>query len=216
MGIFKQIFEQYRWWREEATYLRLVKDYKVERNSGRLADAMGLLEAMCELRPDNAGICILMLSLLCDMETQELITEEQRRNASLPIYRRLIQINPEEPEYRHFLAIELHAQGDIAGTREVYEDLLRLSPNFAPAYVGLAMIHAELNEDTDAARCFEEALRLDPHDGDSAYFLGQLYAGPLDDPRRARHYFQRCLQAENPSDYAQDAVEELAELNDLD
>jgi tetratricopeptide (TPR) repeat protein len=68
----------------------------------------------------------------------------------------------------------------------------------------------------EAAAEFEKMLLIDPENAAICYNLGAIYAHRLNDPRRARDYFQRCVDIDPRGSAAAAAAEELKRLRSGD
>jgi adenylate cyclase len=75
-----------------------------------------------------------------------------------------MRLNPHYPIlYLNNLAIANRVAGRYEEAIAAYQRVLTHSPNFAPAYVGLAVCYAELGREAEARAAAAELLRLDPN-----------------------------------------------------
>jgi protein O-mannosyl-transferase len=106
---------------------------------------------------------------------------------ALPLWDRILELAPQDPEATLFRGFCLLVGGDTAGAREAYARALRLVPNWPDAANGLAWTMLDLRESpAEAARLAETAVRSSP----TAPFYdtlarARLEEGKCDEARRA-------------------------------
>ena len=96
----------------------------------------------------------------------------------------------QDERLRHVYARAQAAQqaGDFQAAAIHYEELLRLRPNLAEAYVNLGSVYYQTREDTKAAAALERAIQLKPQLGAAPYFfLGVIASRQNDHEKAVRH-----------------------------
>lgn len=68
------------------------------------------------------------------------------------------------------------AQGDIAGEREQFSQVVQLKPDHVLAHLNLGVGLARQTQFQDAARAFRQALQLDPSNQVAKEYLSKLHA----------------------------------------
>jgi tetratricopeptide (TPR) repeat protein len=76
--------------------------------------------------------------------------------------RRITALNPDSPQARFSLALQLEDQGKLPESQASYEASLRLNQNQVAAWFNLGNVLIRQKEYTEAARCYREALQLEP------------------------------------------------------
>ncbi len=125
----------------------------------------------------------------------------------------LAQSNPDSNDARvqelYAQAKAAEARGDLAAAAQIYESLLQVSPQLAPAYNNLGALYLKLHEYRKAATILERGLNIDPKML-SAFALLGIARYEMGDYAGARRSLEAALRA-NPKD---DNVE-LFLANDL-
>jgi tetratricopeptide (TPR) repeat protein len=87
--------------------------------------------------------------------------------------------------------------GDPGGAATHFEAIVKIAPERPEAWSVLARLYEESQRSEDLARALEGELATRP-DPERELTLcsraGSVYAGPLDDPERARHHYNRAIQ----------------------
>lgn len=87
-------------------------------------------------------------------------------------------------------ASQLQAKGQWAEAVKVYSQIIKLVPDFAPAYVERGLLVHEMGNPVKAFRDFEKSINLDPQFGPGYYGRGWVrhsmgdYQGELEDARK--------------------------------
>jgi tetratricopeptide (TPR) repeat protein len=103
-------------------------------------------------------------------------------------------------DYRQLFqqASEYAQKGDMEEAIKLYEKVLKLNPNFAPAYNNLGLAYREIGLDpVEVAWYFKNAIDVDPKFEDAYINLGKSYYG-LGHFDLAEHYTLKALEL-NPS-----------------
>ena len=90
------------------------------------------------------------------------------------------------------------ALDEIAAAREVFQEAIRLDPEYEEALYNLAVIE----EETDlqkSVELLERAIQIDPDYAAAHQVLGRVYE-KMADPTRAEYHFRRSLEID-PADY---------------
>lgn len=105
---------------------------------------------------------------------------------AIPIYQRLLALQPESPRIASHLGQLLYRQGQTTEGLELAEQAVQYMPDNAEAHVILAGLYAEEGQESPAIQHFQYALCADPHDLETYYRLSQifLYNGNLIDAER--------------------------------
>lgn len=88
----------------------------------------------------------------------------------------LLKEERDNPVPQFYLASIHFALDASEPAREAFQDLLKHHPRFAPAWAGLGDLARKSNDDEEAIRCFQEALKLDPDNQTYRRQLIALYA----------------------------------------
>lgn len=112
-----------------------------------------------------------------------------RHADALDLVRRMLAIEPHNPEL-HFLAATLAEQsGDLKGAAEAYRRVIQLTPRFLPAIVNLAACLFDLQLYLDSERLYRVALDIDPELAAVRQNLAQVLNG-LRRPRDAMPHLE--------------------------
>jgi tetratricopeptide (TPR) repeat protein len=95
---------------------------------------------------------------------------------ALPLYRRVVEVDPGHAEAWQRLADSARALGEYATAVDAFGRALALRPGLASLHVGLGQCLAALGRRDEAAGQYHAALRLDPHNADAAMHLGVMQA----------------------------------------
>ena len=108
------------------------------------------------------------------------------------------------------------ARGDFAGSAQIYESLLRVSPRLAPAYNNLGSLYLRLREYKKAAAVLEQGLKLDPKMISTSALLG-IARYEMRDYVGARAPLEAALRGNSNDDNAElFLVNDLIKLDELD
>ena len=162
----------------------------------RMADAGNAEEALEELadaledRPDHDDLQY-QYALMLALGGENLREADRQVDA-------LLQRQPDHPEGR-FLAGELNlAAGRYRRARQDWEHLADLQPNYPELNQRLGMLLVEHfpEEAREAGAYLGRAVKEGQGSGEVYYRYGELLAGPLDRPKRARKMLQRAIAAD--------------------
>lgn len=90
-----------------------------------------------------------------------------------------VQVEPDVPDLRYYVGEAYRMQGDYSKALEAYEETLRLSSTFAPAYLRRAQVQYTMDPKAEIEEDLEEALQYDPYFVDiylarASYYLSKL------------------------------------------
>jgi tetratricopeptide (TPR) repeat protein len=111
-------------------------------------------------------------------------------------YRRALQLDPEEPQTRYYLAIARLQSGDDTAARIDLQETLRRLPDYQPARLRLAELLLKNGENEEAIRLFETLLKAEPGTPWALQGLGQAHAGNGDTDAAIRYYEQAVAKHE--------------------
>ena len=109
---------------------------------------------------------------------------------------------PSQPQHAQALTylgdVEMHADRNQPAETHLRR-ALALDANIRLAHLDLGILLAARNESDEAARCFREAIRIDPSKPDAHYRLGRLWSS-LGRQQEAQAEFEKVkkLAAEEP------------------
>lgn len=153
--------------------------------SGRAEEARRVWEELVADHPRFADAHNNLAAVLLDSE--EWGSAERHARAAL-------RTSPNMPEAWNNLGIALLEQQRLADARSAYEKALELDAEYWQARQNLASVLREQGDLTAAATALQEVLRQVPNQAEAHYDLGELYAGPLADPARARAHYNAFLR----------------------
>jgi rhomboid protease GluP len=112
--------------------------------------------------------------------------------------RRVVELDPKNPQMRYVLGTELVNAGQLAQARDVFQQMIASDSRSADGHVGLGMIAVAQRNDTVAVQEFETALKLDPN-ADAYYDLGAAYLRlkRSDDAITALQHHQKLSEADD-------------------
>jgi Tfp pilus assembly protein PilF len=90
-----------------------------------------------------------------------------KKQEALEAFVKADQLAPNHPPILNSIGVLLKEGGDLAGARTKLENAVRLSPNFAEAWLHLASTYALLNDGSAARAAFERATALNPLSADA-------------------------------------------------
>ncbi len=82
--------------------------------------------------------------------------------AAEDLFRRGLELAPDDPALRHRLGTALMMAGDPGGAVEQFEETIRRSPDFARAHFGLGLVAMVAGRHPEAAERFEDAVEHQP------------------------------------------------------
>jgi tetratricopeptide (TPR) repeat protein len=87
--------------------------------------------------------------------------ESGQWNMALDLFRRGVELAPDEPQLRHKLATAMAMKGDRAGAFAMFEETTRRSPSFVKAHYSLGLMYAEAGQLARAEHEWTTALEYD-------------------------------------------------------
>lgn len=109
----------------------------------------------------------------------------------------LVEAEPDDPEHFQFRADLHRLAGHPDRAQSDYEQAIRLDPNAAAGYIGLAEVRAQAGAFEAARGPAQQALERDPSSWLPAYNLGMI-EDRLDEPQAAVEYLQNAIKAGLP------------------
>ena len=95
------------------------------------------------------------------------------------------------------LALESHHKNDLQSAINLYNEVLKIDPNYEAAHNNLGTIFQEVEDHLKAIPCFEKAIQIKPNYVDALHNLGVIFQS-LDQPQKAIPYFEKVIQI-NPN-----------------
>lgn len=133
---------------------------------GKIREARDLWEDAAREPPRYALPCLLLAESLGKEETAG--CEAWLREA--------LKRNPQSLRARMLFGSLLY-QRDHEGAKRVYQEVLKLSPDFSPAWRALAFFEKQEGREEESLRLLDRALRGNPFDAASAFDLGNVLTG---------------------------------------
>lgn len=110
------------------------------------------------------------------------------------LYRKLLQMKPDQPQVLHLLGLVAYQRGDFAAAADEIRRAITLRPDVADYHNNLAVALRAAGRIGEAIAAYHEALRLTPHDAEvhrnlanACYALGRLEEAEAG-YRRALHF----------------------------
>lgn len=160
--------------------------------------------AQAHLTPDNTGELKPPDPILDDMNAAlesavgyELrggrALEQSRWDEAETLFRRGVELAPDEPGLRHKLGTALALKGDRAGALAAFEETARRSPKYVKAHYSLALLSAEAGDTRRAERELTTAIEYDPAYVEAHLQLGELlrHSGR---PAAALPHYERVVE----------------------
>ncbi len=134
--------------------------------------ALAVLEQSLRLNPHQPRV----LAMIATVHCQDLANMDQGIDA----FRRAIQLDPDNVYFRVSLGAAYMTQGNLEASREQLQLALRLAPDSVPALLTLARVYMLRQEKSEAIKCLEQVLILDPKNQYAQQILRELgsSAGP--------------------------------------
>ncbi|MDY0096534.1 MAG: tetratricopeptide repeat protein [Candidatus Vecturithrix sp.] len=139
--------------------------------------AMKALTTATSINADDRDALLLQAALYEEGDAPE---------QAIPIYQRLLALQPESPKVSAHLGQLLYREGQIVEGLELAEQAVQYAPDNAEAHSILAGLYAEEGQEIPAIQHFQHAICADPHEHETYYRLSQifLYNGNLIDAER--------------------------------
>jgi tetratricopeptide (TPR) repeat protein len=84
--------------------------------------------------------------------------KENRFAVAAPLFRRALELDPEEVAARPFLGWSLYSLGELDEAETMFRSLVERKPEYTPAHYGLGLVALDRDEIESAKRHFERAL----------------------------------------------------------
>jgi len=139
------------------------------------------------MRPVAAIALILIPSLALGVTTFQ--RNEEYRD-KITIWQTVVERRPTNPRGWHHLGSAFYAQSDLEMADLCWQQTLALSPRgFPEAYANMARLRLDQHRIDEARKLLDEALRLQPDDGEFHYAMGQtlVHAGDLEGATASFH-----------------------------
>ena len=95
------------------------------------------------------------------------------------------------------LAIKNHLERKIDIAQDLYNQVLKINPNYADAHNNLGAIFKELEENAKAKNCFEKAIEINPNYADAHNNLGAIF-NSLGEVKKAKECYEKAIES-NPN-----------------
>jgi arylsulfatase A-like enzyme/Flp pilus assembly protein TadD len=211
--------------------LALVQLSLLQREAGRLPEALKTAERALALAPDDAQTASTVASHLNDLgrfrESAELLepyagrsepsldvlltrgaalAETQRTDEALAVFRRALDLAPTSARILVDVGNVHLAARQYEPAREAFDQAIARQPDLARAHNGLGVLAAETGHLDEAVARWKKAAELDPQDWDTLYNLGRALRRAGRDAE-ARPYVERFAREAPPALYARDIRE---------
>jgi tetratricopeptide (TPR) repeat protein len=139
----------------------------------------------------------------------ECLIRLQKPEDAIPVFQRVIELEPDSIEAHNNLAVAHMFTGDFSNAEETYLEALQFKPDHLQTLKNLAFLYYQQNERMgDAATILASILRRDPSDCDALYLMGLCYqAGGQRDS--AVVCFEKILIQQPDSEIAVNALNSL-------
>ena len=95
------------------------------------------------------------------------------------------------------LAVKNHQEGKTDIALELYNQILKITPNHAQALNNIGIIFVNLNENQNAKDCYEKAIKINPNYADAHNNLGVIFE-KIKDYQKAKDCFEKAIKI-NPN-----------------
>jgi tetratricopeptide (TPR) repeat protein len=140
---------------------------KIEAALGKKKETLAALERYFQVEPETVPADLKLAARLYDAAG--------RFHKAIPLYRKLIELSPEDPELLASLASDLLAIGENEGALSMWKDMARLVDDPLTVYRPMADLLARLGRDDELIEVFEKIHLLDPQDLRVIMQLAVLY-----------------------------------------
>jgi tetratricopeptide (TPR) repeat protein len=122
--------------------------------------------------------------------------ENRRLDDEVAAYRQAAQFDASFFKAAYNLGLAASDQGNLPLALTAYENALALRPDSMDGRYNFALVLKRANYPLDAATELEKILSTSPNDSRTHLALGNLYAGPLRQPARARPHYLKVLDTD--------------------
>ena len=137
-----------------------------------------------------------MSQLSIDQAMQLALQHHQARQVDQAeaIYRRVLQIQPDQADALHYLGVLLHQRGQSAEGWKLLERAIALRPQMPHFHCNAVPALLAMKRYDEAIRCSERAILLKPSYGEAFYMLGLAwrYKGDFD---KATEFYRKAVEA---------------------
>ena len=95
------------------------------------------------------------------------------------------------------LAIKNHQESKTDNAEKLYNQVLKINPNYLPALNNLGVLYKKLGKHNKAKSCYEKAITLNPNNIDILYNLGNIFQ-KLEEYQKAKDYYEKVIKI-NPN-----------------
>jgi tetratricopeptide (TPR) repeat protein len=111
-------------------------------------------------------------------------------------YLKATQLDPSYFEAQYNLGTAAWQLGHLSAALSAYEHAIAINPDATDARYNFAITLKQANYPVDAAHELEKLAARSPDEVRAHLALGNLYAGPLNEPAKAREHYQKVLTAD--------------------
>lgn len=154
--------------------------------TGRQDEAVAELEAVIAQFPEHADSYNNLAAIA--IHRREWKTAERRA-------RQALQHDPKMAEAWNNLGVGLEEQQDLTAAESAYRKALELSEGYWQARFNLGVLLRKSRREREAEAAFLKVLEVVPTMSEAHLELGDLYAGPLQDPNAARNHWNAVLRS---------------------
>lgn len=104
----------------------------------------------------------------------EAVKKYENKNEALAILRHFSQNNPSDAFAQYNYAYELHSRKKIDEALKYYNKTLAADPSLIDAYLNIASIYREKNQNNDAISTLQNALEIDPNNTKAKNLIAQI------------------------------------------
>ncbi len=103
------------------------------------------------------------------------LMDEGDEDQALEQLQSLLNEEPDDPELQNTLG-SIHARrGDYAKAESIFNEVIRLDPEYADGYYNLGLVHSRQNRKSEAVENFLRAVKINPGDSAAHNDLGAIY-----------------------------------------
>ena len=98
-------------------------------------------------------------------------------------------------------AVKNHQEGKTDIAQDLYNQILKINPNYSDAHNNLGLIFKDLKEHQKAKECFEKAISIDPSYVKAHYNLGIVFK-ELGEHQKAKDCYEKTIQIDSGNEQA--------------